>query len=239
MEEYLFNEYARNNYFPTYDDVNDEVMDLSKKEYNQAVYQVRKALHNIHNEKDSIYDGYLQLHDNHAIFKLDNPDRDDSAFYFLVDSALEQFESVTGERPYLLGRSNRHFCVELNYENAKNYEELKKVALELEQWAIDEFNHDESQDDYNESFNRKHRVLRESTGLKKYTQKQLKDLVRSGKATDITTAGQSTIDEVRSRCYKVGISHGINGMNGGLLADPKTGEQYVITARNTNLFRLF
>ena len=81
--------------------------------------------------------------------------------------------------------------------------------------------------------------------MKKYTLKELKNLVRSGKpvtlqgAIDITDVSESEIMDLWKRCEKVGYSSGIYGINGGLIQDRETGKLYVIIARNSNLFRIF
>lgn len=72
--------------------------------------------------------------------------------------------------------------------------------------------------------------------MKNITRKQLRDMVNRGMATDITTWDG---EKVANMWVSVeALSHGTNGMNGGLFKDNKTGEYYVITARNGNLFRL-
>lgn len=75
--------------------------------------------------------------------------------------------------------------------------------------------------------------------MKKYTQKALKALVTQGKAHDLTTA--KALDEwIATHSYtKIGYSAGINGINGCLIVDDKTGEFYAVTARNGNLLRVF
>ena len=73
--------------------------------------------------------------------------------------------------------------------------------------------------------------------MKKYTQKYFRELVKLGLAIDITTADSKTIDELYYKVDKIGYSMGINGTNGALFEDTKTGQKYVITARNGNLFR--
>lgn len=67
-------------------------------------------------------------------------------------------------------------------------------------------------------------------------QKELKDMVRSGKAEDITTLPDEEAKELRKKGIEtVGVSRGTYGMNGALLRD-KDGNLYAITARSTNLF---
>ena len=80
-----------------------------------------------------------------------------------------------------------------------------------------------------------------SSGLRKMTQKQIKDYVRDGAAIDITNYGFDEMDQFLQdhNLEKVAVSHGTYGMNGGLLKDRSTGELYAITARNSALMMAF
>lgn len=71
--------------------------------------------------------------------------------------------------------------------------------------------------------------------MRKYTLRELRDFVRLGLAYDAT----NRLPENWRNLDKIGYSSGVYGINGGLLQDPKTGERYVITKRNSNLFRCF
>lgn len=71
--------------------------------------------------------------------------------------------------------------------------------------------------------------------MKQYKQKDLKALVNSGAAIDITTADE---DRIPKRFDKVGYSHGVYGMNGCLIQDRDSGLLYAVTSRSTNLFRI-
>ena len=71
--------------------------------------------------------------------------------------------------------------------------------------------------------------------MKQYKQKEIKALVSSGAAIDITSADDALIPKHFDR---IGYSHGINGMNGGLIQDRDSGLLYVVTARGSNLFRI-
>lgn len=72
--------------------------------------------------------------------------------------------------------------------------------------------------------------------MRKYTLKELKELCRLGMAKNITNAKP---EEIPENYNKIGYSSGTYGINGGLIQDTKTGEYYAITARNSNLFRIF
>ena len=71
--------------------------------------------------------------------------------------------------------------------------------------------------------------------MKQYKQKDIKALVISGAAIDITSADEALIPKHFDR---IGYSHGINGMNGGLIQDRDSGLLYAVTARSSNLFRI-
>lgn len=68
----------------------------------------------------------------------------------------------------------------------------------------------------------------------RYTQKQLKALVKHGLAKDVTNAAeQSTIAEPYRQ---VGYSCGVYGCNGMLLQGLTTGDLYAVTARTTAIY---
>ena len=74
--------------------------------------------------------------------------------------------------------------------------------------------------------------------MRKYTQKELRELVRLGVAEDYTNKPSDYIYTLR-RLEKVGYSSGVYGINGGLVQDMETGALYAIIGRCTNLFILF
>lgn len=78
--------------------------------------------------------------------------------------------------------------------------------------------------------------------MRKYTQRELKTLVRTGAAVDITshgTAEYKALIEKEKDLDKLGYSSGIYGLNGGLLQGQETGTLYAITARSTAVFIYF
>jgi hypothetical protein len=88
---------------------------------------------------------YLELHAHSTERRLDNPrietnDDYDDLWGMIVRDACVDFQERTGVEVYLLGRSNRHVCVEDSPENSRRYQYLRRIALELEQVAIDAFN---------------------------------------------------------------------------------------------------
>lgn len=74
--------------------------------------------------------------------------------------------------------------------------------------------------------------------MRKYTQKQLRELVRLGCAEDYTHKPSEYIYTLR-RLAKIGYSSGVYGLNGGLAEDMETGTWYAIIGRCSNLFILF
>ena len=74
--------------------------------------------------------------------------------------------------------------------------------------------------------------------MRKYTQKQLRELVRLGYAEDYTNKPSEYIYTLR-RLEKVGYSSGVYGINGGLVQNTETGALYAIIGRCSNLFILF
>lgn len=68
--------------------------------------------------------------------------------------------------------------------------------------------------------------------------KEIKTLVQTGAAVDITHEPLENIYKIDSKLDVVALSHGVYGMNGGLFKDRTTGKLYAITSRNGNLFAL-
>lgn len=74
--------------------------------------------------------------------------------------------------------------------------------------------------------------------MRKYKQRELRELVRLGVAEDYTNKPSDYIITLR-RLAKVGYSSGVYGINGGLVEDTETGTLYAIIGRCANLFILF
>lgn len=71
------------------------------------------------------------------------------------------------------------------------------------------------------------------------SQKALKGLASDGLARDITNLSDEqarALRKVHGGMEKVKITRGTYGMNGALLRSYQTGEYFVITSRNSNLF---
>ena len=72
--------------------------------------------------------------------------------------------------------------------------------------------------------------------MKKYTQKEMRMMVRTGMAQDITNASNESVAKLNLE--KIGFSTGVYGMNGGVFRERDTKDLYVVIARNSLLFRL-
>ena len=72
--------------------------------------------------------------------------------------------------------------------------------------------------------------------MRKYTLRELRELVRLRMAQDITDSDPKNIKEP---VEKIGYSSGVYGLNGGLLQGRESGNYYAITARSSNLFYFF
>ena len=70
--------------------------------------------------------------------------------------------------------------------------------------------------------------------MTKYTQKQLKELVKSGAAVDVTNAsGRGAIPE---DYRQIGYSRGVYGCSGMLLQGCESGKLYAVTSRTTAIY---
>lgn len=75
--------------------------------------------------------------------------------------------------------------------------------------------------------------------MTKYTQKQLKEMVKQGIAKDITYSDSLDYEKIRDiegNLITIGYSRGIYGNNGLLIKGYKTKQLYAITSRSTALF---
>lgn len=78
--------------------------------------------------------------------------------------------------------------------------------------------------------------------MDRWTQKQIRDTVRSGLAVDISNADNATrhaLEEKEDYLDKIAYSEGVYGINAGLLRGHNTGTWYAITARTTALAIFF
>lgn len=132
----------------------EELPDLDNYEYTygttraeilqQAIDLIVKILPNVTFYNDYNDTGiYLELSDNHTFWDINEPEGFDGEFdydlyNFFVEQAFDEFENKTGVEAYQCGRSGRHICVEVNFDNILNYDNLCKTQAELEQQVIGE-----------------------------------------------------------------------------------------------------
>jgi hypothetical protein len=70
--------------------------------------------------------------------------------------------------------------------------------------------------------------------MTKYTQKQLREMVKNGVAVDVTNAGgRGAIPE---NYRQIGYARGVYGCNGMLLQGCDSGTLYAVTARTTAIY---
>lgn len=75
--------------------------------------------------------------------------------------------------------------------------------------------------------------------MRKYTQKELKNMVALGMVEDITRANDEDYEKIiRKEDYlsQVGYSAGVYGCNGMLLKGHKTGGYYAVTSRTSAIY---
>ena len=70
--------------------------------------------------------------------------------------------------------------------------------------------------------------------MEKYTNKQLKSLVSSGAAIDVTYAKERT--DIPESYTQIGYASGIYGCNGMLLRGYTSGKLYAVTGRTTAIY---
>ena len=75
--------------------------------------------------------------------------------------------------------------------------------------------------------------------MEKYTEKQLKSLVKEGAAIDISRGDndtRNTIEKEEGYYTQIGYASGIYGCNGMLLKGHNTGKLYAITGRTQAIY---
>lgn len=72
--------------------------------------------------------------------------------------------------------------------------------------------------------------------MKRYSMREMKMMVRAGVAKDITRASFETANELDLE--QIGYCAGTCGIAGAVFQSRKDNELYVVTARNSLLFRL-
>lgn len=70
--------------------------------------------------------------------------------------------------------------------------------------------------------------------MTRYTQKQLREMVKSGIATDVTNARKQS--EIPEPYRQIGYSAGVYGCNGMLLQGVRTNKLYAVTSRTTAIY---
>lgn len=76
--------------------------------------------------------------------------------------------------------------------------------------------------------------------MRKYTQKELRELAYLGLAENITNLSFEDGQKFRKEhnYSQIGYSSGVYGCNGALLEDINTGDRFVICTRNSTLMQL-
>ena len=75
--------------------------------------------------------------------------------------------------------------------------------------------------------------------MRKYTQKELKNMVALGMAEDVTRANDEDYEKIIKKegyLSQVGYSSGVYGCNGMLLRGRETGGYYAVTSRTSDIY---
>ena len=75
--------------------------------------------------------------------------------------------------------------------------------------------------------------------MTKYTQKQLREMVSTGVAVDVSNADNDMRNEIETKegwLTQVGYSSGVYGCNGMLMQGRNTGKLYAVTRRTSAIF---
>lgn len=123
---------------PDFEEVDSEFYDVIDEDiYNEAREKLIDLLRNV-----KYYDGYIQLSDNRTFYNIDADISDDDMYTveLVLESVKKEFEDRNKVKVYLLGRSNRHVCVEDNFDNVCRYADLVEEAERAEEKFINRIN---------------------------------------------------------------------------------------------------
>lgn len=73
----------------------------------------------------------------------------------------------------------------------------------------------------------------------KTTQRHIRQLIAEGAAVDANKLGDSDLEDLAAHHERLAVSFGVNGMNGGVCRDTRTGQLYAVPSRSSALFILF
>lgn len=86
-------------------------------------------------------DTYLQLHDRHILWEVDNPQLDEDTLWEMTQGAIIALEDRYKDLLVsCLGRSGRHVCIEDTPINRRRYAAVKKKCDELTDELIQALN---------------------------------------------------------------------------------------------------
>ena len=109
-----------------------------REEYDEIIQAFEKILED---GNIKIYEGNLQLSENHTLLKLNNDvDIDMIEWMFQVDHSLQDLEEETGVEFFYDGRMNRHIVVKNTVEHFLRALELRERLLSYEQGLVDYVN---------------------------------------------------------------------------------------------------
>jgi len=111
--------------------------DCSREDYDEVIKAFEKVLED---GNIKMYDGDIQLSENHTLLMLDDVDIDQTEWWFLVDNSLEDLEEETGVEFFYNGRMNRHIVVKNTAEHFINSVKLRERLLDYEKELVNYVN---------------------------------------------------------------------------------------------------
>jgi hypothetical protein len=88
---------------------------------------------------------YLELHDNHTLWKIDRAFNFDDYEYEVSRAIFAMENRYKDLEVFQFGRSGRHICVPDTPTNRRRYKALVQYAEQLEQMIINHFNNEETE----------------------------------------------------------------------------------------------
>lgn len=117
---------------------------VTENQYNKAKEYLLKIISNAKFYVVENRELFLQLHDNHTLWKINVPENYNGEYFEfeycnIVESKLNEFFKKTKVEAGCYGRSGRHICIPVTMENLENYDKYQVLAEKLEQDVINHF----------------------------------------------------------------------------------------------------
>lgn len=122
------------------EEIDCELVFVDEEKEEKVKKDLTDIFENFKAENFKFYEDKLELSDRRLIWDLPNDvDFDKDLYEDLCNQAIEDFEEEFSEDLFILGRGNRHVCVEDCFENASKYNDMCKFIEKLQNGIVEDY----------------------------------------------------------------------------------------------------